>query len=180
MNRIIRITSLLFLLLLQAANLAATSYPVPDNVSNVLFYIERSLDSNVVVYQLNTDKSGKPDENEPIKVFWIRHTEGGIHKNLTSIQQSMSYGVVILSHDARTQTFVFRFAGYSKRVFLLKKSPFDNQYHVFGLIGSIFGIIENIYINITGGSFWIPTIEHVDLIGQKVQDKSIIKEQIKP
>ncbi len=134
-----------------------------DTIDKLLFYIQRSVDSSVVVYQLNTDKSGKPDFNSPINVFWL--STSGAKTPLTAIQQKFSYGIEIVQRDSKRNSFVFVFAGYDKRMFSLMKSVVDERYHVYSNINAAYGIVNRIFINITGGTFWFPVISYVTLCG---------------
>jgi hypothetical protein len=56
-----------------AAPVAAFSpgqdFPVPRNIPNLLFYLQRDPDANTVIYQLNLTEQGELNEAEPIKVF---------------------------------------------------------------------------------------------------------------
>lgn len=134
-----------------------------DTIDNLLFYIQRSVDSNLVVYQLNSDKTGKPDENTPINVFWL--STSGAKTPLTVIQQKFSYGIEIVQRDYKRNSFVFVFAGYNKRMLSLMKSVVDDKYHVYCNINTGYGIVNRIFINITGGTFWFPIISYVTLCG---------------
>ncbi|MGE0568038.1 MAG: DUF4833 domain-containing protein [Bacteroidia bacterium] len=46
----------------------ANSYPKPEGVDNLLFYVQRTINANTIVYTLNQDKDGNLYEKEPIKV----------------------------------------------------------------------------------------------------------------
>ena len=89
-------TLLLFLNLLFSlppAAKPATTFPVPSGVTNQLFYLQRDPNTNTVIYQLNVDRAGKLDEDEPVNVFWIRYDEHGERKDLNFIQRKFAYGL---------------------------------------------------------------------------------------
>jgi len=73
----------------------------PDNddtyrTEKRLFHIERSKNKNIVCYDLNTDVSGKPDEKNPLSVYWINREEHpGRHGELSYIQQKLAYGYTV-------------------------------------------------------------------------------------
>ena len=52
------------------------TFPVPVNIKNQLFYLQRTTNTNTVVYALNINAKGVLDESTPVKVFWIRYPEG--------------------------------------------------------------------------------------------------------
>ena len=65
-------------LLLAAAVLpaAAESFPVPVD-ENLIFYVQRSLNSNTIVYTARLDGDGKLDAKRPVDVFWRRFNDDG-------------------------------------------------------------------------------------------------------
>lgn len=47
-------------------------------------------------YDLNTDVTGKPDEKQPLSVYWINREEHlGKRAELTYIQQKLAYGYTV-------------------------------------------------------------------------------------
>ena len=73
----------------------------PDNDNTYrthkrLFHIERSKNKNIVCYDLNADATGKPDEKNPLSVYWInREAHPGRHGELSYIQQKLAYGYTV-------------------------------------------------------------------------------------
>ncbi|MBH2005663.1 MAG: DUF4833 domain-containing protein [Sphingobacteriia bacterium] len=68
-------------------------YPVPPQTSNQLFYIQHSKNHNTYVYDANLDGSQKLHEKEPVNIYRIIYTEGGIKKDLTNVQRKLAYGL---------------------------------------------------------------------------------------
>ena len=56
-----------------------------------LFYIQRDPNTNTICYELNVDKNGKFEEEDPVHVFWIRYPEGGMRKELNFIPVSYTH-----------------------------------------------------------------------------------------
>jgi hypothetical protein len=66
--------------------------PVPAE-PNMLFYLQRSLNANTVVYAANMRGSGF-DVREPVSVFWRLYKYPGAPKDsLTFIERTLAYGV---------------------------------------------------------------------------------------
>ncbi|GBG28361.1 Hypothetical Protein FCC1311_045842 [Hondaea fermentalgiana] len=60
---------------------------------NVLFYIERSNNSNAVIYEANVGADGKLVTEEPVKVYWILYARKPIvEEGLTMIERNTAYG----------------------------------------------------------------------------------------
>lgn len=124
-----------------------------------LFTIARNRDQNIISYDVNLNTKGKPDEKNPISVYWIKYTENGKKEELTSVQRAFSYGLKFLYISE--ETAVFQFVSYNKRTFYLKKN--DQDYHVYTKINGKWVILGDIFVQIDGGSFMVPKIGYVNL-----------------
>lgn len=132
-----------------------------DNVnSNSLFKIERSKDANEIYYELKTLSNNSLDKENPINIYWVRNTEGGKTKPLTWIQQHYAYGLEFISSSQ--QKAKFHFVSYDKKEFTLKKDV-EGNFKVFTVKDKKEVIVNRIFIQIDGGSFWFPTISRVEL-----------------
>lgn len=63
-----------------------------------LFQFERSTNRNYICYDVNV-KNGVLDEDEPIKVYWIRVEEGGMKKELSWIQKKLAFGYKVKKYS---------------------------------------------------------------------------------
>jgi len=71
---------------------AQPGWPVPHE-PNQLFYVQRSSNSNTVVYTVRLDSAGKIDAGRPVEVFWRRYNTTGERKALKRIERQFAYGV---------------------------------------------------------------------------------------
>jgi phosphatidylglycerophosphate synthase len=156
---------------------AQDTFPVPKGVSNMLFYLQRTPNTNTICYTLNLS-NGVLDDEEPVKVFWIRYaTEGGIYKDLNFIQRKFAYGVKVkkLAKD----NYEIRSVAYSKRPLYLRKAT-DARYYMFATIGGKFSVLNRIYIKIDpGGTFWSPNVDYIELKGRVAATGEPVIERIK-
>lgn len=67
-------------------------FKVPDE-PNQLFYIQRSPNSNTVIYAAKLDAKGAPDRREPVEGFWRKFNIDGSRQPLNFIERMMAYGV---------------------------------------------------------------------------------------
>lgn len=148
-----------------------------ESVDNTqLFSIGRSKDANEIIYSLNLEKGNKLNLESPIQVYWLKSTENNKQESLTWIQQKFSYGVVYLKkNDSYAK---FHFAGYSGRVFELKKNS-NGKFNVYTISENKEVIVNRIYITISGGTFWFPEIPKVELYAELVNNGKNIIEIIK-
>jgi hypothetical protein len=161
---------------------AQAGFPVPAGNARQLFYLQRTSNTNTIVYELNY-KKGKLDENNPVHVFWIRYAEKGQRAELSFIQRVFAYGVKIKQMpDSSYRVRLVSYAGYTM---FLKKGP-DKQYRIYAPINGHPMILNRIFVKITGGSMWSPDIEYFEVSGLDpangkpvVERKKVLSSEIK-
>lgn len=161
---------------LLAESLPKTDFPTPTGIVNQLFYLQRDPNPNTVIYQLNVNKSGRLDEDDPVKVFWIRYTEQGEHKDLNFIQRKFAYGLTAKKLD--TDKYELKFAAYNKVRFFLMKSTADNLYHVYTTINNKQIILSRVFLRIEGGTFWVPNVKYIEFKGWNAATREPVVERI--
>jgi len=77
-----------FVLLLAGPRLLASCGP--------LFVVERSLNANVVVYELRRAPGGAVDAKQPVRGHWIMFGEDGRREELNALEKRLAYGIDVL------------------------------------------------------------------------------------
>src|SRR4051812_9869016 len=90
-------------------------YPVPPVNENSLFYIQRTKNTNAIVYEVNKTADGKIDQKDPVKVFWIRYATDSTTEELNTIQRTYAYGVHANPMKGQTNAFVLQLVAYKKK-----------------------------------------------------------------
>jgi len=67
-------------------------YPVPSD-PNQIFFLQRSMNANTIVYAARIDSDGTLDRREPIEVFWRRFNDSGEKLPLTFTERNLAFGV---------------------------------------------------------------------------------------
>ncbi|HET7118471.1 MAG TPA: DUF4833 domain-containing protein, partial [Hanamia sp.] len=110
-------------------------------------------------------------------VYWIRYQEKGQSEELNWIQRRFAYG--INSKKISNSAYELNFVSYKKRKFWLEKDT-EGHWQVFAnLSNGKKMILKRIYLQINGGSFWIPNIEYVELKGLVPGTNQEVRERIK-
>jgi len=130
------------------------------NGSGILFTIERSRDADKVYYEIARDSFGRLHTQEPIKVYWILHTQDNQTAPLTRIQRNFSYGLHF--KEISPTRAIFQFASSKERDFELKKSV-QGEYRVYTQSGNRMLELQKMYIEFAGGTHLLPKIGRVDL-----------------
>jgi len=165
----------LFLSLSFAAG-AQSGFPVPNGNQKQLFYLQRTPNTNTIVYELNY-KNGEIDLENPVHEFWIRYQENGQRQELSYIQRKFAYG--INSKKLANNRYELSFVSYKKYKMYLEPGP-DKKLNVYTHINNKKVVLTSIFLKIKeGGSFWSPNIEYVEVSGFEPSSRSIIKEKLK-
>ena len=156
--------SLLLLLSILFTTLALygqEKFPVPAGNTNQLFYLQRTPNTNTVIYELNYNHSNLNPE-EPVHVYWVRYNDQGQHEELNFVQRKFAYGIksTLISKDK----YQLHFVSYKKFSMYLIKGA-NNKYNVFATINQKQAILNRIFVKINGGSFWTPKVEYVEVAG---------------
>lgn len=140
------------------------TFPVPRGITNQLFYLQRTHNTNTIICELNYNNRGQLNEDNPVHTYWIRYPEGGVKKELTYIQRVFAYG--IKSSKLNNGAYKLHFVCYSKQQFYLMKYPKDNKYHVFAKIHQKEAILTRVFVKTDdSGTFWKPHVVYFELKG---------------
>ncbi len=169
---------ILFILILALSvgdAMAQTVFPVPTGNQKQLFYLQRTSNSNTIVYELNY-KDGVFDLENPVHEFWIRYQEQGQQQELSFIQRKFAYG--IKARKITNNKYELNFVSYKNYKLYLEPGP-DNKLYVFTNINKQKVILTSIFLKINGGSFWSPNIEYVEISGIDPGNRTVVKERLK-
>lgn len=147
-----------------ASDNEVASFPVPPANNDLLFYLQRTTNTNTIVYALNYDNQKKLKESEPVKVYWIRYDDPGAPvKDLNYIQKKFAYG--IKSQKSGKDIWNVSMVAYDKLPLTLKKGN-KKEYRVYVRINGKEYIFKRAYIKVDGGTFWSPNIPYIDIYAQ--------------
>jgi hypothetical protein len=177
--------NLLFILLYSlfaTKAIAQEGFPVPGPNANRLFYLQRTSNTNTIVYELNI-KDGNLNTSNPVHVYWIRYAEQGQTAELSWIQRAFAYGVKVKKlSDSSFRVRLVSYAGYT--MYLLKAA--DGKYKMFAPINGRMMILNHIFVKIIGGSTFSPDIEYFEVSGfdpatgkAVAERKKVLKSEIK-
>ncbi|MVT11755.1 DUF4833 domain-containing protein [Chitinophaga tropicalis] len=160
-----------------AGNSNEPVFPVP-HTPNMLFYMQRTPNANTIIYDLNLKKDGSLNESEPVNIYWIRYTENNEKKGLNYIQRKFAYGLKI--KQLEKDKYELRSVAYDKKKMYLMKAAEGGGYHIYTQIGQTMAILNRIYLQIEGGTFWFPNVVYIEMKGIDPATGKEIKEQFKP
>ena len=157
--------------------LTEDKFPVPPASDIRLFYVQRDPNINTIMYDLNVDKNGRPDDENPIHVYWVRYAEKGEKDDLNYLQRKFAYGLV--TKKVSEGVFDVRFVSYKKLPLTLKKAE-DDKYHVFINADQKQIMLNRIFVKIEGGTLMLPNVVYVELKGIDASTGKEITHRFKP
>lgn len=154
---------------------AKLSFPVPKNIPNQLFYLQRDPNPNTIICTLNL-KDGQLDKRDPVHVFWIRYTEQSQQKELSYIQRTFAYG--IKARALSNEEYELNFVSYKKFPLRLAKSQQDPGYYVYANVNQKKVILKRLYLHIEGGTMWMPNVKYIQVEGTNASTGEATVERI--
>ena len=152
-----------------------TEFPALKGNPNQLFYLQRTKNTNTIIYELNKT-NGVLDSKKPIHIFWILFTSNEEHQELSSIEKKFAYGINVSSIG--NEEYQFTLVAYPKITLYLKKDS-DQNHHVYLTLSGKLVLLQRTYIKEKEGCFSLsPTIEYIDFLGIDVVSGKEVNERI--
>lgn len=146
----------------------------PDE-PNQLFYIQRSPNSNTVVYAARLDARGDIDSRTPVEAFWRKFNIDGSRQPLNFMERLMAYGVRV---DAIRpgRPITFRVAALPDRKLTLEM---DTHHHPEALlqVGSRTVKLAYVYLQVVEGGL-LPSVPSLDIFGTDIASGKAIHEHL--
>ncbi len=153
------------------------AYPVPDD-PDMLFYIERSSNSNTVVYAAHLDSHGRFDKTTPLDVHWRWYNVDGHKKPLNFIERMMAYGVKSVADDGPGGAITCEVAALPERKIRL---DLDNNERPEALMrfGDRLAKLVYVYLQVDDHGL-MPNVTAMDLFGIDKRTGKPLQEHVIP
>ena len=150
----------------------------PHEPSDILFFIERNLNKNRVVYTANFDSDGKLYTDDPIKTHWIMYEENGENELLNYVEKKMAYGVTCFQAKNSKYVFNVKLVADETHSFILKQiAPFEAQ--LTTVIKGVTVELTRLFINADNSYYW-PKVKYVLIEGIELKTQQLISDKIHP
>lgn len=149
-------------------------FKVPDE-PNQLFYIQRSPNSNTVIYAAKLDGHGEFDASAPVEAFWRKFNIDGSRQPLNFMERMMAYGVRV-DPVRPGKPITFRVAALPDRTLTL---AMDGEHHPEALM-QISGRtvkIAYVYLQVVEGGL-LPSVPSLDIFGTDIASGKAIHEHL--
>lgn len=146
-------------------------YPRPPKTDSSLFYIQRNLNTNTIVYDLDIVE-GEVRKGHPINAYWLRYGEDGAKKDLSWLQAVLAYGYTSKKID---HGYRIKLKAYNDRYIqlIVKEGKWDAWMTINGTEVTL----TNIYVYADESGIF-PDVKYVDIYGRDRISGQVIKERI--
>ncbi len=149
-------------------------FPVPRQTKERLFYIQRTLNRNTIVYDANFDSDGNLNSRNPVNVYWIRYEEGGGTMPLRLYEKELAFGVDVTPKNKGE--FEIKIAAFKGRLVRLKQlAPFSAKAYVF--INEQVAELEHIFVKANGYKVFSKVL-YLELFGKDKKAGQAVYERI--
>ena len=142
------------------------NYPIPSKVDGLLFFIQRNLNMNTVVYVLNKNLDGTVNEHYPMNVYWIKYTNGGQVQELNYIQNKLAFGYE--SNMISNNVFEITMVSQKKLRFFLCLDADSETYRIVTKINDKNAYLNNIYVYAEEFGLF-PDVKYIELYGLEAE-----------
>ncbi|MEY4309609.1 MAG: hypothetical protein RL422_1812 [Bacteroidota bacterium] len=166
-----------FLLFITFYSLGGDRFPTPPDAPNRLFFIQRSTNANVVVYDANL-VAGKLNAKDPVHTYWYRFGEKGQKEELTTIQRTLAYGLYTTAVPGAPNSYEGHFLAYRKRKFMVKQDAAGDPIALFPINGKM-QILKRVFVTVDDSKF-MTTVNYIELFGKDPVTGKDVYEKFKP
>ncbi len=147
-------------------------YPTLNHNDDFVFYIQRNINQNTVIYSINYNAFGDINMNSPLRMHWKKFEEDGQTQALNALQENIAYGYKsqIINKDA----FSFQFLAYNKLNFFLVNE--ENTFKVVCKINGKESYLSKIYVQLDINGIF-PQGKFYELYGKDKETTDLIYEK---
>ncbi len=150
-------------------------HTVPTD-ENLMFYIQKDVNPNTVVYALKLGPDGKINPNDPIEVFWRRYEEDGRKKKLGWLEKTFAFDFKVRPVKNQSNTYVFSLVAMKDKDIFVTQNK-NGTPRVFMKISGQTAILKRIYVTVDD-SKKIHRVLSMELFGRDFKSDKLIYEKI--
>ncbi len=154
------------------------NYPTPIRTPERLFFIQRNISKNVVVYDANLKDDGSLNVKDPAKIYWKRYNnyQGGKVRELKWVERNMAYKLKVFDTEIGQST---------ASIVSYKATKFNIVQRGDGKIEAVVSIngrkarMHYIFMHMVEDSFF-HEVNYLEVGGEDLETGQVIFEQFLP
>lgn len=157
---------------------AHPDFPVPKE-PNQLFYVQRSRNSNTIIYAANIPAPGQFDAKSPLNVYWRRYMDASAPRaDLNFLERSLAFGADAKSQPGEGNKFQANITSYPERKFIVDLDESGKPEAVLDMGGHAARMLS-IYAQLDETGL-IPRLVYGDIYGIDKATGRVLHEHIVP
>ncbi len=154
-------------------------YPAPQD-ENLVFYLQRSDNTNTIVYAVNRLADGTVDTADPVAVYWRWYEAGGDKRELSFLQRSLAFGVQLTPAQDRPGDYVARLNAYPNIPVLIHHTE-DGKVQALMTISGKPAQLVCVYVTWRQPIILVPQVLYLDFFGRTLEDgQTIVERRLNP
>jgi hypothetical protein len=144
-----------------------------------LFYLQRTGNSNTVVYAAKLGQNRKIDGREPVEVYWRWLARNGEKTELGALERMLAFGVEHRPVEGEPDRYLANLVSYRERKVVVEQTN-DGSPRARMEIAGEEAQLDCIYVEWREVIGIIPQILYVDIVGRSLDGKRRIQERLVP
>lgn len=165
----------LLFLITSATTDSRHNYPIPEKTKERLFFIQRNLNSNTIVYDARFDKHGNLNESSPMDIYWIRYDEYGQRMELRTIEKNLAFGIEFSKLNNYNYYKVNIVAEKNRDIHLKQTAPFEAK--AFVMINNRMSQLNYLYL-VADDTGFLPELKSIEYFGTDTLTKRSTYEKV--
>jgi hypothetical protein len=159
---------------------AQDGYPTPPDGENRLFYIQRTGNTNTIIYDANVSDAKTFKSADPVNIYWLRYAEGGAAEALSYIQRTFAYGVKAQKVSGANE-YDFHLVSYAKKKMRLAFDAQGKPYATVEVNGRRMKL-DRVFVKIEKSTTFTltPKVEYVEFWGKDPNTSAAVYEKFIP
>jgi hypothetical protein len=149
-------------------------FRIPDE-PNQLFYVQRSPNSNTVIYAAKLDAQGQFDSRTPVEAFWRKFNIDGSKQPLNFFERMSAYGVKVNGRKPG-QPITFTIAALPERQLTLGWDAKHRPQAIMQITGRSVKVAY-VYLQVVEGGL-MPSVPSLDIFGTDVASGKTVHEHL--
>jgi len=138
-----------------------------------LFRIERSINKNIVQFDVRLIENSNLPDSSPVIVYWV--LENGQQEELTRIQQKYAYGIYSQEKLEKNKFRIFLVALKDREIIIER---IGGSYRAVISVNGKKSILEKGYVKSKASWTGFPQVSHIDLFGRIKETGLPVEERI--
>jgi hypothetical protein len=149
-------------------------FKTPDE-PNQLFYVQRSPNSNTIIYAAKLDAKGEINRGDPVEAFWRKFNIDGSKQPLNFLERNIAYGVKA-DRALPGKPVTFTIAALPERKLTLTLGA-DHKPQALMQIGARTVKVAYVYLQVVEGGL-MPDVPALDVFGTDTASGKAVHEHI--